>query len=161
VSSGGAPGTSASTGGDTGIITNAGGTTSGGSGGTAVAGGLAAGGIDAGTRIPTAGGGASSGGAGGGDAGGVARPPLDCGPIGQPIVDAGPPKNRVNYVILADGYTSTTVETTLQTHIANAMAARFDARRPSSAAPVTISPGSRNAIRPPLRRRSTRIRRQA
>jgi hypothetical protein len=121
-------GTSASTGGDTGIITNAGGTTSGGSGGTAVAGGLAAGGIDAGTRIPTAGGGASSGGAGGGDAGGVARPPLDCGPIGQPIVDAGPPKNRVNYVILADGYTSTTVETTLQTHIANAMAARFDAR---------------------------------
>jgi hypothetical protein len=53
------------------------------------------------------------------------QPPLDCGPIGQVIVNAGPPKNRVNYVILADGYTATTVDTTLQTHITNAMNARF------------------------------------
>jgi hypothetical protein len=54
-------------------------------------------------------------------------PPLDCGPIGVAIVNAGPPKNRVNYFILADGYTSTTVNTTLMTHVSNAMAGRFTA----------------------------------
>ena len=52
-------------------------------------------------------------------------PPLDCGPIGVAIVDAGPPSNRVNYVILADGYTETTINTTLMTHIENAMEERF------------------------------------
>jgi hypothetical protein len=52
-------------------------------------------------------------------------PPLDCGPIGVAIVDSGPTTNRVNYVILADGYTATTVNTTLMTDIANAMTERF------------------------------------
>jgi hypothetical protein len=60
------------------------------------------------------------------DGGGPATPPpLDCGPIGVAVVNAGPPKNRVNYVILGDGYTSTTVDTTLMTHIDNAMTERF------------------------------------
>ena len=53
------------------------------------------------------------------------QPPLDCGPIGQVIYNAGPPKNRVNYVILADGYTTTTVGTTLQTHVTNYINERF------------------------------------
>jgi hypothetical protein len=52
-------------------------------------------------------------------------PPLDCGPIGVAIVNAGPPKNRVNYVILADGYTTTTANTTLMTHVDAAMTERF------------------------------------
>jgi hypothetical protein len=62
-----------------------------------------------------------------GDGGGVITPPppLDCGPIGVAVVNAGPPKNRVNYVILVDGYTSTTVNTTLMTHINDTLAARF------------------------------------
>jgi hypothetical protein len=57
----------------------------------------------------------------------VPPPPLDCGPIGIVVVNAGPPKNRVNYVIVADGYTSTTVNTTLMAHIDAAMAERFTA----------------------------------
>jgi hypothetical protein len=62
-----------------------------------------------------------------GDGGGTIVPPapLDCGPIGVAIVNSGSPKNRVNYVILADGYTSTTVNTTLITHVNAAMAERF------------------------------------
>jgi IgA Peptidase M64 len=74
------------------------------------------------------GGGSTSSGAGGAisTGGSTSTPaPLDCGPIGQVIYNAGPPKNRVNYVILADGYTTATVDTTLQTHITNAMNARF------------------------------------
>jgi hypothetical protein len=57
----------------------------------------------------------------------VTQPALDCGPIGTALVNAGPPKNRVNYVVLADGYTSTTVNTTLMTHMTNALNERFTA----------------------------------
>jgi hypothetical protein len=91
----------------------------------------------------TAAGGSTTGGAAGAGGGGAGRPmdggiteggstvvpppPLDCGPIGVALVNAGPPKNRVNYVILADGYTSTTVNTTLMAHVDEAMAERFTA----------------------------------
>jgi hypothetical protein len=51
--------------------------------------------------------------------------PLDCGPDGWATESWGPPDNRVNYVILADGYTEETVETTLVQHIERAMDRRF------------------------------------
>ena len=62
-----------------------------------------------------------------GAGGSTVTPPgaLDCGPIGTALYNAGPPANRVNYVILADGYTSTTVNTTLMTHMTAAMSGRF------------------------------------
>jgi hypothetical protein len=93
-----------------------------GTGGTTGAGGASTG---AGGSVVTGAGGSTVTGAGGTT---VQPPPaLDCGPIGTVINNAGPPKNRINYVILADGYTSTTVNTTLMTHINNAMATRFTA----------------------------------
>ena len=106
-----------------GTTTGAGGATITGSGGGAVTG---AGGATTGAGgALTGAGGSSVTGAGGST---VQPPPaLDCGPIGVPIVNSGPPKNRINYVILADGYTSTTVNTTLMTHVNNAMTARFTA----------------------------------
>jgi hypothetical protein len=92
---------------------------------------LGTGGAGMGGRRGTGGAGGATLGIGGApsSAGGSpgATAPLDCGPIGQVVYNAGPPKNRVNYVILADGYTATTVDTTLQTHITNAMNARFSA----------------------------------
>jgi hypothetical protein len=53
-------------------------------------------------------------------------PPLDCGKDGWAVESHGNPKNRVNYLILADGYTAETVETTLKTHIEAALARRFE-----------------------------------
>jgi hypothetical protein len=50
---------------------------------------------------------------------------LDCGPRGVAIESAGPPKNRVNYVILGDGYTSAQLDTTYQQHIQAALKKRF------------------------------------
>jgi hypothetical protein len=112
----------------------AGGAASGAGGAASGAGGAASG---AGGAAPGAGGsntgaGGAVTGAGGavtGAGGSMVTPPgaLDCGPIGTAIVNSGPVKNRINYVILADGYTSTTVNTTLMTHVNNAMAARFTA----------------------------------
>lgn len=63
---------------------------------------------------------------GGGSGGMPAVPPLDCGKDGWAVENHGDPKNRVNYVILGDGYTATTVETTLKTHIENALKRRFE-----------------------------------
>jgi hypothetical protein len=71
-----------------------------------------------------AGGGGATGGNGAGD--GPPIPPLDCGAEGWAVENNGPPKNRVNYLILADGYTATSVETTLKTHIQNALKRRFE-----------------------------------
>lgn len=51
--------------------------------------------------------------------------PLDCGPNGVAIENAGPPSNRVNYVILGDGYTREELDTTFLQHIRTAMAKRF------------------------------------
>jgi len=54
------------------------------------------------------------------------RAALDCGPTGVAIVDAGPIANRVNYVIIGDGYTASEVDTTFLEHVDFAMAKRFD-----------------------------------
>jgi hypothetical protein len=57
----------------------------------------------------------------------VAAPPLlDCGPDGWAVENAGPVDNRVNYVILADGYDATTINTTLEEHINRALDRRFN-----------------------------------
>ena len=106
-----------------------GGSSAGTGGATTGTGGAATGAGGAGTGGKVTGAGGAVTGAGGavsGAGGSMVTPPgtLDCGPIGTAIQNAGPPKNRINYVILADGYTSTTVNTTLMTHINNAMAAR-------------------------------------
>ena len=84
----------------------------------------------------TPGGGNSSGGSGGG---GTAGSPfggsgggstddykLDCGKEGWAVESHGPPANRVNYVILGDGYTQQTVETELVAHINTALERRFN-----------------------------------
>jgi hypothetical protein len=52
---------------------------------------------------------------------------LDCGPNGVVIESAGPPKNRVNYVILGDGYTQDQLDTLFVEHIHKAMTKRFSA----------------------------------
>jgi hypothetical protein len=51
---------------------------------------------------------------------------LDCGPDGWAVENAGPPANRVNYVILADGYGAESVDTTLEQHIQRALDRRFN-----------------------------------
>jgi IgA peptidase M64 len=56
----------------------------------------------------------------------LVAPALDCGPDGWAVENAGPPANRVNYVILADGYGDTTVDTTLEEHILRALDRRFN-----------------------------------
>lgn len=52
--------------------------------------------------------------------------PLDCGPDGWAVENHGPPENRVNYVILGDGYDATTINTTLEEHIHTALERRFE-----------------------------------
>lgn len=52
--------------------------------------------------------------------------PLDCGTDGWAVENAGPPANRVNYVILADGYGANSVNTTLEDHIRRALDRRFN-----------------------------------
>ncbi|HKU41257.1 MAG TPA: M64 family metallopeptidase [Polyangiales bacterium] len=50
--------------------------------------------------------------------------PLDCGMNGVAIENAGPPKNRVNYVIVGDGYTTAQQDLFVQ-HVQKAMTKRF------------------------------------
>ena len=50
--------------------------------------------------------------------------PLDCGQDGIAIENAGPPKNRINYVVLGDGYTKDQVST-FKEHMDFAMKKRF------------------------------------
>jgi hypothetical protein len=75
------------------------------------------------------GGGTGGSTAGSGGAAGAAPPsatePLDCGANGVAIENAGPPKNRVNYVIVGDGYTQAQLETTFIDHVQFAMKKRF------------------------------------
>ena len=104
-----------------GANTVGGASTVGGAGGVTAAAGANA----AGTAGKT-GGAAGAGSAGGGSAGSAPIPPLDCGSQGWAVENHGPPKNRVNYVILADGYTATTVETELVTHINAMLKRRFE-----------------------------------
>src|SRR5688572_23258592 len=114
--------------------TAAAGSASGGSGG-GVAGSIGAAGSSAGQSGTTGGGpsgGAGNGGSGGsfvpggGASGGPNVPPLDCGKDGWAVENHGDPKNRVNYVILGDGYTQQTVETTLKQHIEVMLGRRFE-----------------------------------
>jgi hypothetical protein len=49
---------------------------------------------------------------------------LDCGMNGVAIENAGPPKNRVNYVIIGDGYTEAQQDLFVQ-HVQTAMKKRF------------------------------------
>jgi hypothetical protein len=63
---------------------------------------------------------------GGGSGGSAPLPALDCGKEGWAVENHGPPKNRVNYLILGDGYTAATAETTLKTHIEAAFKRRFE-----------------------------------
>lgn len=98
-------------------------------GGTGTAGSTAGGPTTNGGVSAT--GGSSTAGSGGsfvpgGSGGGPAVPPLDCGAEGWAVENHGNPKNRVNYVILGDGYTTTTVETTLKSHIEAANKRRFE-----------------------------------
>jgi hypothetical protein len=98
--------------------------------GTNATGGSAAGTSSTGGTTSTAG--TSSGGTGGsfmpggGSGGGPAVPALDCGKEGWAVENHGDPKNRVNYVILGDGYTAATAETTLKSHIEAALKRRFE-----------------------------------
>lgn len=62
---------------------------------------------------------------GGGSGGGSSEYVLDCGANGVAIESAGPPANRVNYVIVGDGYDATTVNTSYLEHIQAAMELRF------------------------------------
>ncbi|WP_437300340.1 M64 family metallopeptidase [Sorangium sp. So ce426] len=88
-----------------------------GSGGSGGAGGA----VQSGSTGTGAGGSFVPGGTGGGDSAYV----LDCGANGVAIESAGPPENRINYVIVGDGYDATTVNTTYLDHIEEAMAKRF------------------------------------
>jgi hypothetical protein len=104
----------------------AGGTPASGAGGAAGQSPFSGGSAAVGGASPGNGGGGSSFMPGGGSGGGPALPPLDCGTEGWAVENHGNPKNRVNYVILGDGYTATTVETTLKTHIEAAFKRRFE-----------------------------------
>ncbi|MET0287024.1 MAG: M64 family metallopeptidase [Polyangiales bacterium] len=50
---------------------------------------------------------------------------LDCGPDGVAIESAGPPNNRINYVIIGDGYSADELDTLYIEHIEEAMRKRF------------------------------------
>lgn len=70
---------------------------------------------------------APTAGSGFGGAGGEPNvPPLDCGDTGWAVENHGPPSNRVNYVILGDGYNDTTVDTKLVDHVEAALDRRFN-----------------------------------
>lgn len=51
---------------------------------------------------------------------------LDCGPYGDAYLSSGPPQNRVNYIILGDGYTQAELDTTLKQHIEFGLGKRFN-----------------------------------
>ena len=82
--------------------------------------------VDARVAAATDSGTPASGPTGGGDGGtpGVTYA-LDCGPNGVAIESAGPPQNRVNYVILGDGYSQEQLDTLFVQHIKKAMTKRF------------------------------------
>src|SRR5688572_4995253 len=104
--------------------TGAGGAGAGGTtavGGTGTAGAGMGGGPSGGTGAGGSGGSSPTGGVGGSPV----VPPLDCGGKGAVIENHGPPANRVNYVIVGDGYTEAELETTYLEHIQTYMTKRF------------------------------------
>ncbi|HEY6725856.1 MAG TPA: M64 family metallopeptidase [Polyangiaceae bacterium] len=66
---------------------------------------------------------ATTGAAGGGT---LEPEPLDCGPDGWVVENHGPPSNRVNYIILGDGYDATSIDTDLEEHVNVALDRRFN-----------------------------------
>lgn len=148
---GGANGGGAAGGGTTGGGANTGGATSGGASGAAMTGGSAGtavaaggmgvsgGGAEAG-GMPSMGAGGASGGTGGTAGSGVAGgfvgggtggapmvEPLDCGGNGTALENHGPPLNRLNYVIVGDGYSEADLQPggALDQHLEAAMEKRF------------------------------------
>ncbi len=59
----------------------------------------------------------------------ISPTPLDCGPNGWAVENHGPPANRVNYVVLGDGYTSAQIAAggLFEQHLNTALAKRFSA----------------------------------
>jgi hypothetical protein len=101
--------------------------TAGGGSSAAGTGGLGAAGSGAGAASGGSGGAGATAGSGfGGAAGMPAVPPLDCGEEGWAVESHGAPANRINYVIVGDGYTAATVDTTLVQHINTMLARRFN-----------------------------------
>ena len=122
--------------GNAGASGNAGATGSGGRGGsagtTAGSAGAGAGATGAAGRGGTtgaAGRGGATGTAGTTGAGGTIVPttPLDCGAMGTALENHGPPANRLNYVIVGDGYSQAELAAggTLDKHLQAAMTKRF------------------------------------
>jgi len=98
-----------------------------GRGGTTGAAGSSAG---RGGTTGAAGRGGTTGTAGTGGGGVIISPtPLDCGPNGWAVENHGPPANRVNYVVLGDGYTSAQIGSggLFEQHLNTALAKRFSA----------------------------------
>lgn len=130
-SGGGSSGTTGAGGGSAGTNSSGAGGTGDGAAGTggSMAGNGAGGSSGSGGAGAGSGGAAGTGTAGTGTAGTGGStpewPPLDCGPIGHAEENQGPPANRVNYVILGDGYTASQVDTVLMEHIDYAMEKRF------------------------------------
>jgi hypothetical protein len=54
---------------------------------------------------------------------------LDCGPDGIVLESAGPPENRVNYVIVGDGYDESDLESTYVEHLQRMLDDRFTSER--------------------------------
>ena len=52
---------------------------------------------------------------------------LDCGPSGVALEGHGPPSNRVNYVIVGDGYSQDQLDTLFLEHVKKMLAPRFTA----------------------------------
>ena len=75
----------------------------------------------------TAGAGVAGSFVGGGTGGGPAIPALDCGKSGTALENHGPPANRLNYVIVADGYSEQELAAggTLDKHMEAMLAKRF------------------------------------
>jgi hypothetical protein len=100
------------------------GTTGGASAGGASSGGASSGGASSGGMGGTTG---AGGFVGGGAGGGTMAEPLDCGANGTALENHGPPANRVNYVIVGDGYSEAELQpgATLDQHLEAAMTKRF------------------------------------
>jgi hypothetical protein len=119
-------GTSTTTGGSTTTGTGGSATTTGGSSTTGTGGKSGGtGGTSTGTGGKSGGTGGTSTGTGGSAGAGGAPPPLDCGSMAAVIENHGPPSNRINYVIVGDGYSQAELTTTLLTHVKAYMDRRF------------------------------------